>query len=121
MLSSKKNSINWVKNTFAIFFGLDFSKYFAFLFLPKFSHFLIGPSPQNYVWLALIWPIVGLPAIYGVYKGKKWCAYVLLAFLPLSLLLYHTCFQLPIYSKIGFYLGSILFLYLIYIQWKKLK
>jgi hypothetical protein len=100
---------------------IDFSKYLVFPFSPKFADFVIGHTPSWYLVLAVAWFVLGIPAIYAVYKGKKWGAYVLLAFLPISFTTYQFFFHLPIYSAIIFYVGIILFLYLLFRQWKHLK
>jgi hypothetical protein len=109
------------KNTLAGFLTVDFSKYLVFPFSHKFAVFTIGQTPNWYLIVAISWAIIGFPAIYAVYKGKKWGAYVLLAFLPICFILYHTFFTLPVYSKIIFYIGIIIFLYLLIRQWKHLK
>jgi hypothetical protein len=109
------------KNSFAAFLCVDFSKYLVFPFSHKFAIFTIGDTPNWYLIVAISWAIIGFPAIYAVYIGKKWGAYVLLAFLPISFTLYQFFFDLPIYSKIIFYIGIIIFLYLLFRQWKRLK
>jgi hypothetical protein len=109
------------KNTFAGFLFIDFSKYLVFPFSHKFADFIIGYTPNWYLTLAIGWFVLGIPAIYAVYKGHKWGAYVLLAFLPISFITYQFFFHLPVYSAIVFYFGIILFLYLLLRQWKRLK
>jgi len=112
---------NFTKNVFAAFIGLDFGKYLVFPFWQKSAIFALGHNPDWYRILEIGWPLIGFPAIYAVYRGKKWGAYVLLTLLPLSLFVYHIYFKLPLYSRIIYYIGSIIFLYLIYRQWKRLK
>jgi len=109
------------KNTFASLLFIDFSKYLVFPFSRKFADFAIGHTPSWYLLVAVGWFVLGIPAIFAIYKGKKWGAYVLLAFLPISFITYQFFFHLPVYSAVIFYIGIILFLYLLYRQWKHLK
>ena len=59
------------KNTLAGFLTVDFSKYLVFPFSHKFAVFTIGQTPNWYLIVAISWAIIGFPAIYAVYKGKK--------------------------------------------------